>query len=219
MRRLLQRVGTGAAALPTEVAAVTPAISQATGLTSEQVAALWAAYETEVGVAGGAGGVASAGGAVAGSGAAVGGGAVATGGGSTAAGTGGGTTLTGFLDYLQKGIAVAGTATALYTAVKGQPSQTVSSTTTTSNLPTYMQGGAQQLWDDYINDFYGIGGGKSTKTMMGEDTDYVAGLDKNLAAMAGKQVTDMENRTGMFNPTNVSFGGVPGIQFRPQIEP
>jgi hypothetical protein len=203
----------GVATLPAEVASATPAIAAQTGLTTEEVAALWAAYELEVGTAAAAGS-GTAGTAVVGGGAAAAGGTTATGG-ATAAGTGS-LTVGGFLDYLAKGIAVAGSATALYTAVKGQPSQTVSSTTTTSNLPSYMQGGAQQLWDDYINDFYGLGGGKSVKTMMGEDTSYVAGLDKNLAAMAGKQVSDMESGTGMFTPTNISFGGNPAFSFVPR---
>jgi hypothetical protein len=130
----------------------------------------------------------------------------------------GNTELT-FMDYINalgKGLQVVSSAVGVYNAFKGPGSQTVSSTTTTSNLPSYMQQGAQQLWDDYINDFYGLGGGKSVKTMFGEDTNYVAGLDKNLAALAGRQVSDMDVGRGMFTPTNVSFGGNKAFSFVPR---
>jgi hypothetical protein len=90
-----------------------------------------------------------------------------------------------------------------------------------------MQGDAQSLWDQYINDFYGTG--KTTGTYPGvttpttsyqqrmtQDTDYVAQLEKKLAALGNGQVSDAQNRTGMFTPTNVSFGGNKVFDFVPK---
>ena len=105
--------------------------------------------------------------------------------------------------------------------------QNVSSNTASTNLPTYMQGDAQGLWDQYINDFYGTGKTtgtypgittptKSYQTRMGEDIDYVAALEKRLAGLAEGQVSDAQGRTGLFTPTNVSVNGSKIFDFVPR---
>jgi hypothetical protein len=103
------------------------------------------------------------------------------------------------------------------TAPKG--GQTVTQNTSTTNLPGYMQQGAQGLWDQFVDDFYGlspVGNGKTYKQMYLDDTSYRAKLDKSLSDTFTGQNEDINAGRGLFTPTNVSFGGQKGFSFVPR---
>lgn len=92
----------------------------------------------------------------------------------------------------------------------------VSATSTTTNLPAYMQAGAQQTWDDFINSFYGLSGGKSFKQMLDEDTTFKQTQGNKLSTLLQSLVDQGTSGTGMFTPTNVSFGGNKVFDFVPK---
>lgn len=143
----------------------------------------------------------------------------AAGGNAALAGTSGagvaGTTAGGITygDILKGALAVAPAVIGATANTGGTP---VSATSTTTNLPTYMQAGAQQTWDDYINTFYGLQGGKSYKSMLDEDTQYKQTQGNKLSTLLQSLVDQGTSGTGMFTPTNVSFGGNKVFSFVPK---
>lgn len=109
----------------------------------------------------------------------------------------------------------------------GTGDKTATQTTTTSSLPTYAQGDASQLWNDYIDTVYGTGGQKGLQARTQEDTDYLKGLgdtysaDSKAAAqpyleLLSKQIAEGNAGTGLYTPTNITFGGNNLMSFVPK---
>lgn len=136
-----------------------------------------------------------------------------------AGGTAGGSALSsgggalGYGDILKGAIAAAPAVVGAFANKGGTP---VTATSTTTNLPVYMQPGAQQTWDEFINNFYGLEGGKSFKSMLDQDTAFKQSRGNQFSNLLQTLTDQGMNRTGMFTPTNISFGGNKVFDFVPK---
>ena len=134
-------------------------------------------------------------------------------------------------DMIKLGITALPVAGAVVNSLTGgNDAQTLSALTTTDTRPAYVKGSAEKLWNDYIDDFYGVGG-QSVKDRETETADYKAAADATYLADTKtamepyqKQLTDLlgqaDTGTGYFTPLNLttSKGGVssPLVSFVPK---
>jgi len=137
------------------------------------------------------------------------------------------------VNLLTQGTVLAGT----IGAIAGGGDKTVSGTT--SNVPSYIQERGKKTWDEYIDDFYGVGqNAKSIQARGAEDVAAQKGYERDLLDKLGaldashladtragvapyqSQLANVLNQsqtgTGYFKPVNLSFGGNPIASFVPR---
>jgi hypothetical protein len=130
-------------------------------------------------------------------------------------------------EMVKLGIAALPVATAAVNALTGgSDDKTLTSTTTTSTLPSYTKPTAERLWNEFIDDFYGTTG-KSVKQRTIDEAAYLKGVDdtflgQSQAAMGPyqKQLTDVlgqfQNGTGLGKQVSFGFGGQQMASFVPK---
>jgi hypothetical protein len=104
----------------------------------------------------------------------------------------------------------------------GNSDQTASTSSTTNTLPSYVQGSAEQIWNDYINDFYGIKERAETDAAYKKTADdtYLSEATASLSPYQ-KQLQDILNQqstgTGYYAPVSFGFGGKQMTSFVPKM--
>lgn len=106
-------------------------------------------------------------------------------------------------------------------------SQNVTTTSTTDTRPPWIQAGAEESWNKFIDDFYGTSTTSGVQQRITEDTDYLKNLDTQYIgdtkgavspyqAQLAKTLADSEAGVGDFTPVSFGFGGKKMTSFVPK---